>query len=111
MTKPVPSDAPDSDGVFTAAAELFGLLSTPVRLRIVVALGEGELNVSQLLERVDATQPNLSQHLATLYRSGLLARRRLGAQVLYRLAGDRARMLCDAVLAEHDAASGATRGR
>lgn len=96
-----------SDQVFGAAAELFGLLSSPVRLKIVCALSEGEKNVSQLLERVQTTQPNLSQHLSTLYRCGVLARRREGAQVHYRLAGERVTLLCQAVLDEQMAAQAA----
>ena len=98
-----PERASDSDPVFTIAAELFGLLSAPVRLKIVCALVEGELNVSQLMEKVDATQPNLSQHLSTLYRCGVLARRRVGAQVRYRLASQRVALLCEAVRDEQAA--------
>jgi len=79
----------DQDRVFERAAELFALLSTRVRLQIVRALFDGEKNVSQLIECVGGSQPNLSHHLAVLYRSGLLSRRRDGAHVLYRIAGDR----------------------
>ena len=104
---PPAPDQTEGDRVFTVAAELFRLLSTPVRLKIVMALSPGELNVSQLQACVDTTQPNLSQHLATLYRCGILARRRVGAQVHYRIASDRVRLLCEAVLAEQ-AHQGAT---
>ncbi|MFM2059739.1 MAG: hypothetical protein RLY71_4124, partial [Pseudomonadota bacterium] len=38
----------DRDRVFEMAAELFGLLSAPVRLKIVCELSAGEKNVSQL---------------------------------------------------------------
>lgn len=101
MSSPPPApDQPEGDRVFTVAAELFRLLSTPVRLKIVVALSQGELNVGQLQTCVETTQPNLSQHLATLYRCGILARRRIGAQVHYRIASDRVRLLCEAVLTE-----------
>jgi len=82
-------DSPEQDRVFERAAELFALLSTRIRLQIVRELFDGEKNVSQLIERVGASQPNLSHHLAVLYRSGLLSRRRDGAHVLYRIAGDR----------------------
>lgn len=88
----------DSERVFAIAAELFGLLSSPVRLKIVFALLEGERSVGQLLEQVEASQPNLSQHLSTLYRCGVLSRRRAGAQVHYRIASDRVRALCHTAL-------------
>jgi DNA-binding transcriptional ArsR family regulator len=91
------SGTSDSDRVFALAAELFGLLSAPIRFRIVCELLEGEQNVGQLAERIGASRSNLSQHLATLYRCGILARRRVGAQVWYRIANDRVRALCEAV--------------
>ncbi|TXH47249.1 MAG: ArsR family transcriptional regulator, partial [Burkholderiaceae bacterium] len=57
----------EADEVFESAAELFSLLSTPIRLKLLSALCHGERNVSELLEQIDTTQPNLSQHLGTLY--------------------------------------------
>ena len=86
-----------SEQVFESAAELFSILSTPIRLRLISALCHGEKNVSQLLAQIDATQPNVSQHLATLYRAGILAKRREGTQIFYRLQSERAAMLCRAV--------------
>lgn len=83
----------EQDRVFERAAELFALLSAPVRLRIVQALLPGEQHVSQLIEQVGTTQPNLSQHLTTLYRCGVLARRRVGSQVLYSIVAERRPML------------------
>jgi ArsR family transcriptional regulator len=93
-------DASDGDRVFERAAELFALLSTRVRLRIVRELLDGEKNVSQLMACVGASQPNLSDHLAVLYRSGLLSRRRDGAHVLYRIADDRLGLLAQWMAAQ-----------
>ena len=45
----------EEDLVFESAAELFGLLSTPVRLKIVSAVCNGERNVSELLEQINTT--------------------------------------------------------
>jgi ArsR family transcriptional regulator len=53
--------------------------------------------VSDLLAQIETTQPNLSQHLGTLYRAGILGRRREGTQMFYRVVSDRAAMLCRAV--------------
>jgi len=85
------------DRVFEFAAELFGVLATPVRLKIISAVCNAEKNVSELLALIDTTQPNMSQHLATLYRSGVLAKRREGTQIYYRLQSERVAMLCRAV--------------
>ncbi len=86
-------DSSEQDRVFERAAELFALLSTRVRLRIVRELLDGEKNVSQLIDSVGASQPNLSHHLGVLYQSGLLSRRRDGSHVVYRIAGDRIGLL------------------
>jgi ArsR family transcriptional regulator len=89
--------ADESDEVFASAAELFRLLATPMRLKIISALCGREKNVSQLLTEIDTTQPNMSQHLAALYRAGVLARRRDATQIYYRIASERAATLCRAV--------------
>lgn len=91
------ADKRDGDQVFETAAELFGLLATPVRLKIISAVCNGERNVSDLLEQIDTTQPNMSQHLATLYRAGVLGKRREGTQIFYRLQSERVATLCRAV--------------
>jgi DNA-binding transcriptional ArsR family regulator len=86
-----------ADEVYRSAAELFGLLSTPIRLKIISAVCEGERNVSELLSVIPTTQPNMSQHLATLYRSGVLSKRRDGTQIYYKLQSERVATLCRAV--------------
>ena len=92
-----PPAATEQDAVFESAAELFAVLSTPIRLKIISAVCEREKNVSELLAEIDTTQPNMSQHLATLYRSGVLAKRREGTQIYYRLQSERVATLCRAV--------------
>jgi ArsR family transcriptional regulator len=87
----------ESDEVFSSAAELFRLLATPIRLKIISSLCGHEKNVSQLLAEIETTQPNMSQHLATLYRAGVLARRRDATQIYYRIGSERAASLCRAV--------------
>lgn len=91
------ADAATGDRVFESAAELFSVLATPIRLKIISAVCQQEKNVSQLLAEIDTTQPNMSQHLSTLYRSGVLAKRREGTQIYYRLQSERVAMLCRAV--------------
>ena len=83
--------------VFEQAAELFGVLSTPVRLRVISALCDGEKNVSQLLEKIDVSQSNMSQQLNMMYRAGVLTKRRDGAQIFYRVANETAMRVCRSV--------------
>lgn len=66
-------------------AEVFRVLSAPLRLDILSQLGAGELNATELLQRIPTTQSNLSQHLSALSRAGLLVRRRDGIHAYYRL--------------------------
>lgn len=90
-------DSLSQDRVFESAAELFAVLATPVRLKIISAVCQQEKNVSELLALIDTSQPNMSQHLAALYRSGVLSKRREGTQMYYRLKSERVALLCRAV--------------
>lgn len=74
------------DPVFDAVASYFSVLSEPTRLRIMHALCETEKSVSQIVEEIGSTQTNASRHLGLMYRSGVLARRKEGSQVYYRVA-------------------------
>jgi ArsR family transcriptional regulator len=94
MTKPL---EPDQRRVFDAAAALFAVLATPLRLQILSALCEQEKTVSQLLGEIDTTQPNLSQHLSVLFNTGVLAKRKVGTQVIYRVQSEKAVALCRSV--------------
>lgn len=87
----------ESEEVFEKAAEIFRVMSAPMRLRIISALCNGEKNVGELLSEIDTTQPNMSQHLNTLYQSGVLGKRRDGVQIYYRIVNDRVVQLCRAV--------------
>ncbi|MES2279789.1 MAG: metalloregulator ArsR/SmtB family transcription factor [Pseudomonadota bacterium] len=98
MEKMIQADGPvEQSRVFELAAELFAVLSTPMRLRVLSALCVREKSVNELLLEIDTTQPNLSQHLAVLYRTGVLAKRKEGAQVIYRVQSEKAVALCRSV--------------
>jgi DNA-binding transcriptional ArsR family regulator len=90
-------DTSDTQRVFEIAAELFGALSSPVRLKVLNMLCDGECSVSELLAKIDTTQPNLSQHLNLMYRSGILSRTKVGTQVIYKISSKTAAGLCRSV--------------
>jgi ArsR family transcriptional regulator len=96
-TAPEDNVLTESEEVFDKAAELFRVMSAPMRLRIISALCNGEKNVGELLAEIDTTQPNMSQHLNTLYQSGVLGKRREGVQIFYRIVNDRVVTLCRSV--------------
>ena len=67
------------------AAGLMRALSNEKRLMILCQLGDGELSVSQLLPLVGLSQSALSQHLAKLRNEALVATRRDGTTIFYRI--------------------------
>jgi ArsR family transcriptional regulator len=89
-----------SDKTFESAADLFRVMSAPARLKIINCLCSGEKNVSYLLSQVNTTQPNMSQHLNTLYHAGILAKRRDGVNIYYRIMDQRIVSICEAVCHE-----------
>jgi DNA-binding transcriptional ArsR family regulator len=86
-----------ADQMFEAAAEIFRVMSAPMRLKIINCLCDGEKNVGQLLEAIQTTQPNMSQHLQTLYQSNIVGKRRDGVQIFYRIVDEKVVNLCRAV--------------
>ena len=89
------SDA--TDAMFELAAETFRVMSAPMRLKIINCLCDEEKNVGQLLEEIDTTQPNMSQHLNTLFKAKILGRRREGVQIYYHIINERVVTLCRAL--------------
>ena len=77
-------------------ARLFALLSDPTRLRLLSRLhDDGELSVNELAARTGVSVANVSQHLNRMAVAGMLARRRDGKRVRYRIADPRLEELCD----------------
>jgi ArsR family transcriptional regulator len=72
-------------------------MAAPMRLKIVSLLCNGEKNVTELLAEVDTTQPNMSQHLTTLYQAGVVGRRREGVNVYYYIANDNVVHMCRSI--------------
>lgn len=78
-------------------ADRFKALAEPMRLRILDALRDGEATVGEIVEHTGAGQANVSRHLNLLYRQGLVARRKDGLNVYYRIADPAIFRLCDVV--------------
>jgi DNA-binding transcriptional ArsR family regulator len=64
-------------------------LADPKRLCVLETLASGERSVSELSRDVGCQVPNMSQHLSVLRSAGLVASRRDGTTVYYRLADPR----------------------
>ncbi len=67
------------------ACRLLKVLSNPDRLLILCRLAEGEMTVGQLEESLGIRQPTLSQQLTVLREEALVATRRDGKHIHYRI--------------------------
>jgi ArsR family transcriptional regulator len=83
------SAPPTTDADRVRAAGIARALSDPKRLCVVERLGKGERSVSDLSRDIGCQVPNMSQHLSVLRSAGLVASRREGSTVFYRLVDDR----------------------
>ena len=66
-------------------AEVLKAMAHPARLIIVDALAEGEKCVCELQELVGSAMPTVSRHLSQMKSAGIIAGRREGNKVYYRL--------------------------
>jgi DNA-binding transcriptional ArsR family regulator len=84
-----------SDAQVEEAARLFSILSESSRLRLLRALMERPLTVSELIEATGMKQGNVSKHLGVLLNARFVARQREGNFVRYALADKRLYQLCE----------------
>ena len=89
------------------AVEIFRMLADGTRIRLLWALSDGELSVSELAERLQKPGPSVSQHLAKLRMARMVRTRREGNQVFYRVDNDHvASLVRDAIHNAEHAADG-----
>ena len=92
---PVPRPLPDT--VVEVIARRFRVLGEPMRIRMLDRLRDGEATVTELTEATGASQQNVSKHLGVLHDAGIVARRKEGTQVFYRVVDAGVFELCEAV--------------
>jgi DNA-binding transcriptional ArsR family regulator len=73
------------DEITRLQAEVLKVLANPRRLQILHRLAEGPLEVGRLAVELEASQPNVSQHLAVMRAVGLVEPERDGREIRYRL--------------------------
>jgi ArsR family transcriptional regulator len=79
-----------SDEEAEATAELFKALGDPARVRLVnlLAQGDGEVCMCDLIEPVGLTQPTVSHHMKRLVDAGLVEREQRGKWAFFSLKRD-----------------------
>ena len=73
------------------------MIGEPLRIKLLDRLREGEASVGELTEALDATQQNVSRHLAVLHAAGIVARRKEGTRAVYAIADQTVFDLCETV--------------
>jgi len=66
-------------------AEVFKALGHPIRLGVVEFLRDGEKCVCEIVEHLGTGMSNISKHLAILKTAGVVADRREGVKIMYRV--------------------------
>ena len=88
------------DWEIEAAAYRFALLSDPTRLRILhTVMEQGELSVHEIARLARTSRFNTSAHLNRLATGGLVARRREGSTVYYRVDDRQLPVICESMCA------------
>ena len=86
MAAPAPeTSSQDSARLWEMQADICQLLANPKRLQILNLLKWGELSVGAMVQSLGVPKANLSQHLSLMRQKGILATRRQGTTIYYRL--------------------------
>ena len=91
LPHPLPNDLAE------LIARRFRAISEPLRIRMLDLLRDGELSVTELADQLGASQQNVSKHLGVLVDAAMLARRKEGNHVYYRIADEGVFALCEQV--------------
>lgn len=86
---------PMTDAQIDEVARLFGILSEASRLKLLRALMQGPLTVSELIDATGMKQGNVSKHLSVLLNARFVAREREGNFARYTLADQKLYQLCE----------------
>lgn len=80
---------PHRDEIFQLHAEICQALSDPTRILLLYELSNGPCSVSELVERLGASQPTVSRHLKVLRDRRMVRAERDGMNVNYSLIDQR----------------------
>ena len=83
--------------LYKMEAELCRTFSNPTRLLIMEILRDGERSVGDLVQELEVQQATVSRHLSALRQRGIVAPRREGSSIYYRLTNPKIAMACDIV--------------
>lgn len=76
-------------------ASICQTLANPRRLEIIAHLRDGEKTVTEMMDVMQISQANLSQHLGLMRQKGIVIARREGLNIYYRLSNPKIIRACD----------------
>lgn len=85
------------DPLYAHFARIGHALASPTRLELLDLISQGEMTVERLAEQAHTSVKNTSAHLRVLREARLVATRRVGTRIYYRLTGDDVFRLIQAV--------------
>lgn len=83
--------------LFSLQEDVFKVLANQKRLEIIQLLSNQEVSVTQMVAMLGIPQANLSQHLGLLRQSKIVASRRDGHAIYYRLSDSRISVACEMI--------------
>ncbi|NMC73140.1 MAG: helix-turn-helix transcriptional regulator [Geobacteraceae bacterium] len=73
------------DEILTARSDILKAIAQPTRLKILELLRDGERCVCEIYPAIAEEQSNTSRHLNLMQNCGILARRKDGVKIMYRI--------------------------
>jgi DNA-binding transcriptional ArsR family regulator len=81
-----PDHAPEED--ITLTADALKAMGHPLRWKILCTLGNKEMSVGEIVEKIGTSQSNVSQHLDQLRNKNIVSSRRDANRIYYRVRND-----------------------
>lgn len=84
----------NSKELYEMHADFCKFMGNAKRIEILFLLGENELCVEDMANKMNVPIPNVSQHLAIMRDKGIVASRRAGTKIYYHLANQKTLQAC-----------------
>jgi DNA-binding transcriptional ArsR family regulator len=81
--------------IYNLQAEISKTLAHPLRIALLHILKDGEKTVNELVGILNASQSNISQHLALMRQRHIFKTRKKGSSIYYRVANPKISQACD----------------
>ena len=97
MTEPAAIPHPLPEPLVELIAQRFRVIAEPMRIRLLDALRDGPMTISELTETLGASQQNVSKHIGVLAQAGIVARDKDGNRVRCSIVDESIFELCELV--------------